>query len=210
MIMSNNLKLQNKYLKYKSKYLKFKDMFGTNRINSSSSDDKTYKIGVDDYQEYLLFMEANAEKDCMWIYNIMDRIENQDRILLSTDEFILITDKSMDLTNINTFHLLAFPNDKTLRSIRDLTAENIPLLNQMVSDGKKYIMENFNINFDEIETHFHYRPGVMLLHIHFELTNNKKYRKPLREHNVLGVVENLSIDSDYYKKVNIQYIYHVA
>lgn len=95
---------------------------------------------------------------------------------------------------MNTFHLLAFPKDTTIKSIRDLTQEHVPLLKNMVSKCKKYIVDNYNLNEDKIEAHFHYPPGVMLLHMHFELCDNIKNRK------------NLLIDSDYYKKVTIETI----
>ena len=108
--------------------------------------------------------------------------------------------------DMSTFHLLAFPKDKTIRSIRDLKQDHISLLQEMSDTGKKYINDTYKININEIETHCHYPPGVMLLHIHFELINNIKCRKPLREHAVSRIIENLKLDSDYYKKITMEFI----
>jgi m7GpppX diphosphatase len=105
---------------------------------------------------------------------------------------------------ISTFHLLAFPKDKTIKSIRDLTIDHIPLLKEMVKKIKGYIKKNYNFEKDEIEANFHYPPSVLLLHIYFELVNNKKFRKQLLEHSVNSVMQNLSIDPNYYKKIKIE------
>ena len=105
---------------------------------------------------------------------------------------------------ISKFHLLAFPKDKTIKSIRDLNADHIPLLKNMVKKSKEYIKKNYSFEEDEIEAHFHYLPTVLLLHIHFVLVNNKKFRKPIIEHTVNSVIENLRIDPNYYKKIKIE------
>jgi hypothetical protein len=36
------------------------------------------------------------------------------------------------------------------------------------------------------------------------LVNNKKFRKPIIEHPVNSVIENLRIDPNYYKKIKIE------
>lgn len=109
---------------------------------------------------------------------------------------------------INTFHLLAFPKDKTIRSIRDLTVNHVRLLTDMTIRSKDYIYNVYSIPVNQIECHCHCPPSVMLLHIHFELVNNKKYRKPLREHAVSRIIENLLVDSDYYKKIIYIFIFN--
>lgn len=40
--------------------------------------------------------------------------------------------------------------------------------------------------------------------MHFELVNNDRMRRPLREHNVIEVIQNLSMDSEYYKNINFE------
>jgi len=189
-----------KYYKYKNKYIELKN----NQIGGNG--DKKYYIKLDTYNDYLEFTKKNVGKDCKWIYDIIDKKSHDDRILYENKNFLLVTEMNMKKDDITTFHLLAFPKDKTLKSIRDLTIENILLLKEMVAKSKKYIKKEFKINKNEIEAHFHYPPGVMLLHIHFELINNKKLRKPLREHAVSRVIENLIIDSEYYKKVKLEVI----
>ena len=112
--------------------------------------------------------------------------------------------KHMKPDKISTFHLLAFPKDKNIKSIRDLNTDHIPLLKNMVKKSKEYIKKNYSFEEDEIEAHFHYPPTVLLLHIHFVLVNNRKFRKPILEHSVNSVMQNLSIDPYYYKKIKME------
>ena len=165
---------------------------------------RKYVIKLDDYKDYLKFINIDIDKNCKWIYNIIDKNSNVNRILYENKNFVLIKQNKMIPNKIKTFHLLAFPKDKTIKSIRDLTNEHIPLLKEIVKKSKEYIKKKFNIDKNEIEAHFDYPPTVLLLHIHFELANNKKFRKPLFEHSVNSVIENIRIDPDYYKKVKIE------
>lgn len=193
----NNDIVKYKYTKYKTKYLDIKNMKGGGN---------KYIVKLHTYDDWIQIVTTNPEKQCEWIYNIIENNTESDRIIYQNEYFILITEPSFDINDIeNTFHLLAFPKDKSLKSIRELNQQHIPLLEHMFEKSKSKLKKYYNnINIDEIETHFHYPPNVFLLHMHFELTNsNKKCRKPLREHSVIKVIENLKIDSDYYKKIKI-------
>lgn len=193
---------RHKYIKYKAKYLELKNTDTRQYVGGN----KKYTLKTDTYNDYLKFVKKNAEKDCQWIYDIIDKKSGLDNLLYENKKFVLVTEMNMKVDNLDTFHLLAFPKDKSLRSIRDLTGKNIQLLKEMVSKSKKYISQNYKINANEVEAHFHYPPGVLLLHIHFELVNSQKIRRPLREHAVSRVIENLILDSNYYKKVKLETI----
>ena len=165
---------------------------------------RKYIIKLDDYKDYLKFTNIDIQKNCKWIYNIIDKKSNQNKILYEDKNFVLIMRIRMNPDKISTFHLLAFPKDKTIKSIRDLNADHIPLLKNMVKKSKEYIKKKYNFEKDEIEANFHYPPTVLLLHIHFELIFNKKMKRLFKEHSVNSVIQNLEIDSNYYKKVKIE------
>lgn len=117
--------------------------------------------------------------NCKWIYDIIDKKSKVNKLLYENNNFVLIMRKYMNPNKISTFHLLAFPKDKTIKSIRDLTIDHIPLLREMMKKSKEYIKKNYNFEKDEIEANFHYPPSVLLLHIYFELVNNRKVKKLL-------------------------------
>jgi diadenosine tetraphosphate (Ap4A) HIT family hydrolase len=183
-----------------------KQFMETTQKNNQIGGSKKYITKIDTYDNYLEFAKKNIGKDCQWIYDIIDKKSGLDRLLYENKNFILVTEMNMKSDDLKTFHLLAFPKDKSLKSIRDLTKDDIPLLKEMVSESKKFIKDEYKIDENEVEAHFHYPPGVLLLHIHFELTNNETHRRPLREHAVSRVIENLTLDSNYYKKIEIETI----
>lgn len=189
-----------KYEKYKTKYLNL--FYDYDQVG----DAKKYVVKLDTYEEWLIYANANSGKDCEWIYHIIDHgvSISKNKVLINESDFVLVTEYTMKEDDLNSFHLLALPKDKTIRGMRDLKSEHIPLLQKMVIMSKNYITSNYAINENEIEAHFHYPPGVLLLHIHFELTNNTKIRRPLREHSVNEVIENLKIDANYYTKINME------
>ena len=172
------------------------------------NEDYEYFIKLDTYDNYLenakKYMDDDNDK---WICDIIDK-KTQRKPLYENDDFILIEDMTMKNEDpINTLHLLAFSKDKSIKTIRDVTRDNISSLQNMISDGKKYITDNYKINENEIETNIHYPPSVNLFHLHFNLINNdRKIRVPLREHPVHSVISNLTMDPDYYKKRTFEII----
>ena len=144
--------------------------------------------------------------NCKWIYDIIDKKSKVNKLLYENNNFVLIMRKYMNPNKISTFHLLAFPKDKTIKSIRDLTIDHIPLLREMMKKSKEYIKNNFNLENNKIVANFHYPPTVFLLHIHFELLNNRKVKKQAFEYSVNSVIENLRLDPKFYKKIKIETI----
>jgi m7GpppX diphosphatase len=77
--------------------------------------------------------------NCKWIYDIIDKKSKVNKLLYENNNFVLIMRKYMKPDKISTFHLLAFPKDKKIKSIRDLTIDHIPLLREMMKKSKEYI-----------------------------------------------------------------------
>jgi len=92
---------------------------------------KKYVLKLDKYKYYLDFIKkVNIEKNCKWIYDIIDKNKDNElnKILYENKKFILVLSFEKKANKINTFHLLAFSKDKTIKSIRDLKIDHIPLL----------------------------------------------------------------------------------
>lgn len=112
---------------------------------NNHSDGNKYIIKIDTFDDYLIYIENNPNKECEWIYNIIDKKKDFDRLLYETEDFVLVTEMNMN-ENIDTFHLLAFPKDRSLKSIRDLRQTHINLLINMNSQSKKFINQKYNIS----------------------------------------------------------------
>jgi len=98
---------------------------------------KKYNIKLHDYNDYLEFLKIDVNKNCKWIYDIIDKNSNTNKILYENKNFVLVMRRQMKPDKISTFHLLAFSKDKTIKSIRDLKPDHIPILKNMVKKSKK-------------------------------------------------------------------------
>jgi|LakMenEpi03Aug12_release.lakeMendotaPanAssembly.Ray.scaffolds.fasta_scaffold414217_1 m7GpppX diphosphatase len=156
------------------------------------------------YEEYLDFLsKRDIEKD-RWIYNIIDGIAECDKIIYRDLNLIVIPTYTWDTKNIDKLHILCLPTNKNIRTIRDLTSEHIPLLQRMKDVTLETIEKIYGLTEENLKIFFHYEPSTYHLHIHFI---NTVYTKSLSSveysHDLDSVIFNLSIDSDYYKKIKL-------
>jgi m7GpppX diphosphatase len=194
-----------KYSKYNCKCI----VYGTliekpNEIQIEKSKNEN-KLKLESYEDYLKLNVHTFDKT--WIYNIIDHKKETDTIIFEDDSIIIIPDYKWS-NDINELHILGIFKDKNLYSIRELTKEHINILQKSVDNGKRVIEEKYNICSDKLLCFFHYHPSVWQLHIHFMNISNTSiksdsYSLP-RAHLVSSVIENLKVNSDYYKIVSIE------
>lgn len=160
-----------------------------------------YEETYTDYEKTLKLRDLSKDK---WIYNIIDGYDEQDKIIFQDELFILIPTYTWNLIDLKKFHLLAIIKDKNLRSIRDLRNEHINLLNYIKKKSLSIIETKYNMNSNKIKMYFHYLPSTYQLHIHFADINNKNVNSSVEySHELNMVVYNLSLYSEYYKKINL-------
>jgi len=170
--------------------------------DTTSNQNSKLKIRQETYDEYKNLKVEDADKT--WAYNIIDHIAEKDRIIYEDKDIILIPDYKWN-NSLDSLHILCFFKDKKLYSIRELVSTHIKLLEDSLIDCKKTINEKYKIPEENLLIYFHYHPSVWQLHIHF--TNIKLINNSIlipRAHLVNQVIENLKIDSDYYKKVKLE------
>lgn len=167
-------------------------------------DIKSKKLINETYDDYLDFIsKRNFEKE-QWIYNIIDGYAEQDKILFSNDKFIIIPTFTWDEKTLNNLHLLSIIKDKQIKSIRDLTSDNIKLLEEIKKTTLDLIKRNYGLNPCDIKIYLHYSPSTYQLHIHFENTiSNNSNSSVEYSHSLDAVIFNLSICSDYYKLITL-------
>ncbi|MEN2495561.1 MAG: hypothetical protein MHMPM18_000169 [Marteilia pararefringens] len=64
-------------------------------------------------------------------------------------------------------HMLGFPLDESIKNIRSLTAEHLPLLEAM-EDHKKIVAKDHNLGATEIHAFLHYFIQCNRLHVHYK------------------------------------------
>jgi len=173
------------------------------------------KIYRETYEEYMEEMKKTAEeqeteeqetkerKDT-WIYNIIDKIAEQDQILFSNDDIIIIPTYlwNKETGNIKNLHILGIPTDKSLRTIRSLTGKDVPLLKHIREEGLRVCKNVFDVDETYIKMYFHYLPSTFHLHVHFEHVNSQYSKSSIEyAYELDSVIFNLELCSDYYQKV---------
>jgi len=189
--------------KYKCKI----DLEGEIIICKDKSKSKNFinKIKKESYEEYLnIISNYNIEKD-KWIYNIIDKISEEDKIIYESESIIIIPSYTWDNINIENFHLLTIPKNKKLRTIRDLIKDDIFLLKEMKDKTEEIINNKYNYNDNEIKMYFHYSPSTYHLHMHSCHVNNKEVNSSVEySHDIDNIIFNIEMNSEYYKLINLK------
>jgi hypothetical protein len=163
------------------------------------------KIKKETYEEYLNIINSyNIEKD-KWIYNILDKISEEDKIIYESESIIIIPNYTWDNINIENFYLLTIPKNKKLRTIRDLIKDDIILLKEMKEKTEEVINNKYNYNNNEIKMYFHYSPSTYHLHMHSCHVKNKEVNSSVEySHDIDNIIFNLEMNSNYYKLINLK------
>jgi hypothetical protein len=103
------------------------------------------------------------------------------------------------------FHWLALLTDTELKTVRDLRGRHVPMLRELNALCCQKIQEEMGIPPDQVMAYVHYPPSVYQLHIHFKHPVGPHVsHDTFRIHSLASIINNLSIDSDYYAKSLLQ------
>lgn len=101
---------------------------------------------------------------------------------------------------------MAIIRRRDIKSIRDLTGEHLTLLKNIKEKSYKIIKEKYDIDSDKLQVYFHYQPSYYHLHIHFNTVDYEHPRLFIGSSHLLdSVINNLEIDSNYYKKATLTF-----
>uniref|UniRef100_A0A8D0BJP6 m7GpppX diphosphatase n=1 Tax=Salvator merianae TaxID=96440 RepID=A0A8D0BJP6_SALMN len=159
----------------------------------------------DDYKNITLPFIQSQSFSVQWVYNILEKKAEADRIIYenpdSANGFVLIPDFKWDQKQLDDLYLIAICHCRGIKSLRDLTAEHLPLLRSILKEGKEAVVKRFAIAGTQLRVYLHYLPSYYHLHVHFTALN---YDAPgccvERAHLLSDVIDNLELDSLYYQK----------
>ncbi|KHN87115.1 m7GpppX diphosphatase [Toxocara canis] len=126
---------------------------------------------AEDYRTITLpYIEQNQM--CLgWVYNILEHKAEADRIIYEDPDphngFIMAPDLKWSGEQIECLYVQALVRRKGIKSIRDLTANDLPLLEGIRDKGLNAIREKYGIDKHQICAYFHYQPSFYHLHVHF-------------------------------------------
>ncbi len=170
------------------------------------------KIIKESYQDYTEFISKRDFKKEQWVYNILDGLSEQDKILYQDETFVLLPNYTWNYNpsadnsdvDISQMYLLAFPTDKTLHSLRDLNEAHIELLENIKVKTHETIKKLFGFEQDIIKSYVHYSPTTYHLHIHFLLISNSNVNSSVEySHSLSNIITNIKIKNDYYQTVEL-------
>lgn len=162
------------------------------------------RLVKESYEEYLEFISKRDKEKDRWIYNIIDGIAEQDKIIYRDSSLIVIPTYTWDSKNIDKLHILCLPTNKNIRTIRDLSLKDVPLLEHMKDITLETIEKSYGLKEENLKIFFHYDPSTYHLHIHFINTGHTESWSSVEySHDLDSVIFNLQIDSGYYKKIKL-------
>ncbi|XP_043217681.1 m7GpppX diphosphatase-like isoform X2 [Amphibalanus amphitrite] len=146
----------------------------------------------------------------MWVYNILEHRSEQERIVCEDADpetgFVLVPDLKWDGESLESLYLQALVHRRGLRSIRDLTADHLPLLRNIRDRGCEAIEKKYGVPASELRVYFHYQPSYYHLHVHF---TSVQFDAPGthvgKAHFLSTVINNLELVPDYYQRATLTY-----
>ncbi|XP_075987655.1 decapping enzyme, scavenger [Anticarsia gemmatalis] len=145
-----------------------------------------------------------------WVYNILEGTSEQDRIVhdnkCEREGFVLLPDLKWDGVTTETLYLLAIVRQRGIKSLRDLDETHLPLLRRIRDEGKKKILEKYNVAGSQLRIYLHYQPSFYHLHVHFTYLKHEApgiYAE--KSHLLDTVIDNIEMIGDYYKKATLPF-----
>ncbi|UZJ56820.1 hypothetical protein CBS101457_006140 [Exobasidium rhododendri] len=120
------------------------------------------------------YVESQPPERIQWVYNILDKKKEADTILYEKtgkEGYIIVPDLKWDRKTTTSLYLVAIVHDRSLRSIRDLKREHVPLLQSIRDQGEKIAQEKYGLvdektGFGKLRCFLHYQPTYYHLHVH--------------------------------------------
>uniref|UniRef100_A0A6G1S865 m7GpppX diphosphatase n=1 Tax=Aceria tosichella TaxID=561515 RepID=A0A6G1S865_9ACAR len=148
-------------------------------------------------------VEKNKDYN-QWVYNILEGKTETEHVLYNDpdpkDGFMLLPSlkSSGDDKDI---HYIALCHRRDIRSLRDLNASHLPLLDNIHQIGHEALNQKYDyLEEGQIRSYIHYHPTFYHFHVHFEQIDPAEYKSSDRDNLLTDVIENIRIRSDYYQR----------
>ena len=166
------------------------------------------EIFTETYQMYkkmsLPYINSVYDKNTKWIYDLVFNYSEESIVVFRNQDMVLCKDIVWKDNNKNQFYILGIPTKK-IKTIRDLTSNDIPLL-KSIRDKAIEIAEQFGISKNKLYMFFHYHPSYYQLHLHICITEHEALEtKYWRQYFLDDVIAKLESNSEYWKKSTLKF-----
>ncbi|XP_075420214.1 m7GpppX diphosphatase [Tenrec ecaudatus] len=159
----------------------------------------------DNYRNVTLPHLESQSLSIQWVYNILEKKAEANRIVFENpdpfDGFVLIPDLKWNQQQLDDLYLIAICHRRGIKSLRDLTAEHLPLLRNILREGQEAILQRYQVAGDRLRVYLHYLPSYYHLHVHFTALGFEAPGSGVeRAHLLAEVIENLECDPKHYQE----------
>ncbi|KAG6810241.1 hypothetical protein H0H92_012763 [Tricholoma furcatifolium] len=117
------------------------------------------------------YIAAFPKARTQWVDNILLGLSEQDKVLYSSEQFLILPDMKWDLKTISSLYLLALVRDESIRSLRDLRKKHIPLLQAIYHESERIVAEKWGLSKGSLRMYIHYQPSYYHFHVHIVNAN---------------------------------------
>lgn len=100
--------------------------------------------------------------------NILDHTAEVDKIIYEDPDnetgFMMLPDLKWD-GELQSLHVL-FLSRKKLKSLRDLSGDDLPMLKKMKEKGSEVLQQKYNVLPSHLRMYIHYQPTFYHFHVH--------------------------------------------
>ena len=176
-----------------------------------------YEIFHETYDIYLKktlpYINSIQQNDVKWIFNIFEKKTEVPIAEAPSKKFIILKDYTTTNDSKTLICLgIPIPEYSYIKSIRDLTQKELPLLEELYVEGKKIISKKYNCKEEEIKAFLHYPPSFYYLHVHYLSVNDQNLTISSSVNRAIDlneIIENIKLKNDYYQIIAIDHTVQV-
>ena len=176
-----------------------------------------YELFHETYEIYLKktlpFINSIQQNDVKWIFNIFENKTEEPIGEAPSKKFIILKDYTVANDSKALICLaIPVPEYSYIKSVRDLTQKELPLLEELYLEGKKIIAKKYNCKEEEIKAFIHYPPSFYYFHVHYLSVNDPNVTLSSSVNRAIDlneIIQNIKLKNDYYQTVAIDHIVQV-
>ena len=176
-----------------------------------------YEIFHETYEIYLKktlpFINSIQQNDVKWIFNIFEKKTEEPIGEAPSKKFIILKDYTVANDSKALICLaIPIPAYSYIKSVRDLTQKELPLLEELYIEGKKIIAKKYNCKEEEIKAFIHYPPSFYYFHVHYLSVNDPNLTISSSVNRAIDlneIIQNIKLKNDYYQIAAIDHTIQV-
>ncbi|WVR06597.1 hypothetical protein IAU60_003629 [Kwoniella sp. DSM 27419] len=109
------------------------------------------------------------ESRLAWVYAILEGRKEADRVLFRSEGeggFVITPDLKWDQTSMSALYLTVLVQTRRIRTLRDLTPADIPLLRSIKQTTIETVWDRYKVQGNELRMFVHYQPSYYHFHVH--------------------------------------------